>query len=111
MEFDILNELLTSTVYDLFTNSESAVYESKLKVKELEGLIKKETSQRNSSVDSHKYSIISDDSSIKESTKINNTRTYKTPDEWVKIEAPMRLSESIAKLRLTEEVLKNRQDL
>ena len=41
MEFDILNELLTSTVYDLFTNSESPVYESKLKVKELEGLIKK----------------------------------------------------------------------
>ena len=33
MEFDILNELLTSTVYDLFTTSESAVYESKLKVK------------------------------------------------------------------------------
>ena len=53
MEFDILNELLTSTVYDLFTNFESAVHE---KVKELEGLIKKETSQKNTSVDSNKYS-------------------------------------------------------
>jgi len=40
MEFDILNELVTSTVYDLFTNTEKIAIECKPKVKELEGLIK-----------------------------------------------------------------------
>lgn len=33
MEFDILNELLTSTVYDLFTNTEKIAIECKPKVK------------------------------------------------------------------------------
>ena len=40
MEFDILNELLTCTVSDLFSKSNSVTYESRTKVKELEGLIK-----------------------------------------------------------------------
>jgi hypothetical protein len=40
MEFDILNELITSTVGDLFTNTEKIVIQCKPKVKELEGLIK-----------------------------------------------------------------------
>lgn len=50
MEFDILNELLTSTVYDLFNKTEATTIESKQKVKELEGLIKNDSSRRNSSV-------------------------------------------------------------
>lgn len=40
MEFDILNELVTSTVSDLFSNNESLTIECKPKVKELEGLIR-----------------------------------------------------------------------
>ena len=35
MEFDILNELLTSTVSDLFSANESLTIECKPKVKEL----------------------------------------------------------------------------
>ena len=50
MKFDILNELLTSTVYDLFNKTEATTIESKQKVKELEGLIKNDSSRRNSSV-------------------------------------------------------------
>lgn len=104
MEFDILNELLTSTVYDLFNKTEATTIESKLKVKELEGLIKNDSSRRGSSVDSagsNNISMMSNDSST---NRGRNTplRPCKNVEEWKTVEAPRRLKESIQRLGISE---------
>jgi len=60
MEFDILNELVTSTVFDLFTNTEKIAIECKPKVRELEGLIKQENNSRRNLNQNDSFSVISD---------------------------------------------------
>jgi hypothetical protein len=63
MEFDILNELVTSTVVDLFTNTEKIAIECKPKVRELEGLIKQENNSKRNLSQNDSFSVISDGSS------------------------------------------------
>ena len=104
MEFDILNELLTSTVFDLFNKSEATTIESKLKVKELEGLIKNDSTRRGSSVDStnsNNISVVSNDSNAGRG-RTTPLRPCKNVEEWKSVEAPRRLKESIQRLGISE---------
>lgn len=80
MEFDILNELVTSTVYELFTNTEAIVLEGKDKVRELEGLIKQEHSSKRSSisVNDSLISVTSEGSSREAPANRSAVKMYKT---------------------------------
>lgn len=84
MEFDILNELVTSTVSDLFSNNESLTIECKPKVKELEGLIRQENSSRRGSVSAQNdsFSVLSD-ASRESATARPEVTKYKTVGEWM----------------------------
>lgn len=84
MEFDILNELLTSTVSDLFSANESLTIECKPKVKELEVLIRQENSSRRGSITSQNdsFSILSD-ASRESSTNKTEVIKYKSVQEWM----------------------------
>ena len=96
MEFDILNELVTSTVYDLFTSTEKIAIECKPKVKELEGLIRQEnTSRRLSQNDS--FSVLSETSRESRDSR-HEVVKYRTIKEWLEIEAPKRLKTAFQKL-------------
>lgn len=85
MEFDILNELVTSTVFELFTNTEAIVLEGKDKVKELEGLIKQENSSRRSSisVNDSLISVTSEGSAREAPANRSSVRNYRTVAEWM----------------------------
>lgn len=96
MEFDILNELLTSTVSDLFRNNETTTTESKQMVKQLEGLIKNDPSRRSSSVDSASSVgsglIGMNVSGVSEGSNRGNSGSRQTPlrpcksvEEWIKV--------------------------
>lgn len=81
-----MNELITSTVYDLFTNTEKIALECKPKVKELEGLIKQENNiRRNSSTSSHNdsFSVLSEGSARESSASKPEPPRYKTVAEWM----------------------------
>ena len=111
MEFDILNELVTSTVYDLFTPTEKIAIECKPKVRELEGLIRQEnTSRRLSQNDS--FSVLSDASRESRESRTEVPR-YRTVREWLEVEAPRRLKGAFQKLGIEETMMKSsrRSDL
>jgi hypothetical protein len=81
-----LNELITSTVYDLFTNTEKIALECKPKVKELEGLIKQENNiKRTSSASSHNdsFSVLSEGSARDSTAAKPEPPRYKTVAEWM----------------------------
>ncbi|MBS1889664.1 MAG: hypothetical protein JST59_00095 [Actinobacteria bacterium] len=119
MEFDILNELLTSTVYNLFSQrtTESSIESmtstdaDKKRVKELEKLSKPEpTAGRQSANDSilSGYSGASGPDSARDNRRIPPCESV---EKWMSTESTRRLKESMTKLGLDNDMLRLRNEL
>ena len=103
-----MNELVTSTVFDLFSNTEKIAIECKPKVRELEGLLKQENSSRRNSLNNNdSFSLISEGSARDSSSSRTEKIVYKSVAEWMEKEAPKRLKEAFKKLGLEEGLTKS----
>lgn len=80
-----MNELVTSTVFDLFSNTEKIAIECKPKVRELEGLLKQENSSRRNSLNNNdSFSLISEGSARDSSSSSRTEKiVYKSVAEWM----------------------------